>query len=50
MLTVLNQRCLDFGCGQSVAGDVDNVINTALDPVVSLEISSGTISSKLHTG
>jgi hypothetical protein len=44
---MLDERCLDLGSGQSVTGDVDNVVDTSSDPVVALVVTSGTVSSEL---
>ncbi len=47
MLTMLDEGGLDFGRGQSVARDVDNVVNTATDPVVAFMIAAGSVTSEL---
>jgi len=44
---VLDQGSLDLSSGQTVTGDVDNVIDTATDPVVTLVIASSTITSEV---
>jgi hypothetical protein len=47
LLTMLNERCLNLRSRQSVSRNVNNVINTASDPVVAFVIASGTVSSEL---
>lgn len=47
LLTVLEESGLDLGGGQTVAGDVHNVVDTATDPVISVVVTTGTISSEL---
>lgn len=44
---VLNQGGLDLSGGKTVTGNVDNVIDTATDPVVTLVITSSTITSEV---
>lgn len=44
---VLNQGSLDFGSGQTVTTDVNDVIDTSTDPVESLVVTSGTVTSEL---
>ena len=38
---------LNLGGRQTVTGHVDDIVNTATDPVVSLVITAGTISREL---
>jgi hypothetical protein len=45
--TMLDERCLNLSSRQSVARDVDNIIDTTPNPVVPLVVTSGTISSEL---
>ena len=44
---MLDERCLNLSSRQSVAGNVDNIIDTSPNPVVTLVITSSTISSEL---
>ena len=44
---VLDEGGFDFGCGQTMAGNVHDVVDTAADPVVSLVISCCTVSSEV---
>ena len=44
---VLDQGGFDFGGGETVTGNVDDIIDTATDPVVALVITGGTIASEL---
>jgi hypothetical protein len=44
---MLDERCLNLSSRQSVARDVDNIIDTTPNPVVPLVVTSGTISSEL---
>ena len=44
---VLDQGSLDLSSGQTVTGNVDNVIDTATDPVVTLVITSSTVTSEV---
>lgn len=45
--TVLDQRCLNLSCRQSVAGHVHHIVNTASDPVVALVVATSAVSSEL---
>lgn len=45
---VLNEGGLDLSRAETVTADVDNVINTATDPVEALVIATGTIARELH--
>jgi len=45
--TVLDERCLNFCSGQSVARDVDDIVDAASDPVVAFVVTSCTVSSEL---
>ena len=42
---VLDQRRLDLGGRETVAGDVNDVVDTALDPDVSVLVANSTIAS-----
>lgn len=44
---MLDQSGLDLRCGESVPGDVDNIVHTSPDPVVAFMISSCAVASKL---
>jgi hypothetical protein len=44
---MLDKRSLDFSSRQSVARDVDDIVDTPSDPVVTLVVTSGTVSSEL---
>jgi hypothetical protein len=44
---MLNQSGFDFSRRQSVPRNIDDVINTAADPVVSFVISASPIASEL---
>jgi hypothetical protein len=46
--TMLDERCLDLSSRQSVAGDVDNIIDTSPDPVVTFVITPSAVSSELR--
>ena len=37
----------DFGCRQSVAGDIDDIIDTSSDPVVTIVVTAGTVTGEL---
>lgn len=45
---MLDKGSLDLSSGQTVARDVDNVVNTATDPVVSIVIATSAISGELE--
>jgi hypothetical protein len=45
---ILNQCGFDFGSGETVTADVDNVIDTASDPVVTFVVTSSSITSELQ--
>ena len=45
---VLDQRRLDLGRRQTVAADVDDVVDTAADPVEALVITASTVSGELR--
>lgn len=47
---VLDQSSLDLGSRQAVTADVDDIIDTASDPVESFVITTSTVASKLHSG
>jgi hypothetical protein len=44
---VLQKSGLNLGGGQTVAGDVDDIVNTATDPVVTVVVTASTISGEL---
>ncbi len=44
---VLDEGGLNLGGGETVAGDVDNVVDAAADPVEALVIAGGTVTGKL---
>ena len=44
---MLDQGSLNLGSGQAVTGNVDNVIDTAADPVVALVVTSSTVTSEV---
>jgi hypothetical protein len=47
---VLNERGLDLGSGQTVTGDVDDIVDTSADPVVTVVVTSCSISGELDRG
>ena len=47
-LTMLNEGCFNFGRGQSVTGNIDDVINTASNPVIPLMITTSPVTRKLN--
>lgn len=44
---MLNESSLDFGSGKTVTTDIDNIINTAANPVKAFVVSGGTVTSEL---
>jgi hypothetical protein len=44
---MLDEGCFDFGSRQPVPRNIDNVIHTATDPVVTLVVASSTVSGEL---
>jgi hypothetical protein len=44
---VLDQSGLDLSSGQTVTGNVDNVVDTATDPVVALVVAGSTVASEV---
>jgi hypothetical protein len=44
---VLEECGLNLGGGETVTRNVDNIVNTATDPVVTIVITSSTISGEL---
>jgi hypothetical protein len=46
-LTVLDESSLDLSSGQAVTGNVNNIVNTATDPVVTVLIATSAISGEL---
>jgi hypothetical protein len=44
---VLKKGSLNLSSGQTVTRNVDNVVNTATDPVVTIVIAASAISSEL---
>lgn len=49
VLTVLEKSSLDLSSGQTVSRNVDDIVDTATDPVVAIVIAASTISSELYT-
>lgn len=47
-LGVLKQSGFDFSSGQTVPRDVDNIIDTATDPVVAVLVTTSTVTSELQ--
>ena len=47
---MLDKRGLDLGSGQAVAGHVDDIVDTATDPVEALVVATGTVSGELEGG
>lgn len=47
---VLDQRGFDFGGGQTVTGDVDDVVDAAADPVVAVVVTTGSVTCELGGG
>jgi hypothetical protein len=45
---VLNKRGFNLSSRQPVARHVDDIVDTAPDPVVALVVTSGAVSSELH--
>ena len=45
---VLNQGCFDFGGRETVTGDVDNIVDSAPDPIVPFMVTSSPITSELR--
>lgn len=48
-LTVLDERCFNFGSRQTVATDVDDVVDAASDPVVTFVVAPSAVPGKLLT-
>jgi hypothetical protein len=46
-LTVFKEGSLNLSCGKTMAGNVDNVINTATDPVISVMVAASAVTGKL---
>lgn len=44
---MLQKGSLDLGSGQTVARDINNVVNTAANPVVTIVIATSAISGEL---
>lgn len=44
---MLKQRCFNLGSRQPVAGNVDHIVDTAPDPVVSFVIAASSVSCEL---
>lgn len=44
---MLDKSSFDFGSGETVTADVNNVINTAANPIVTLVVTSSSVTSKL---
>lgn len=47
---VLDERGFDLGGGETVAGDVDDVVDTSADPVVAVVVTSGSVACELDGG
>lgn len=47
-LTVLEKSSLDLSGGQTVSRNVDDIVDTATDPVVAVVITASTISGELY--
>lgn len=47
-LTVLEQGGFNFSSRETVARDVDNIVNTATDPVISVLVTASTVTSELQ--
>jgi hypothetical protein len=45
---MLNQRSFDFGCGETMSGNVDDVINTTSDPVIAFVVTSCSVARELR--
>jgi hypothetical protein len=45
---VLDERGLDLSGGQTVTGDVDDVVDTSADPVVAVVVTSGSVTCELE--
>lgn len=45
---VFDKGSFDFGGGETVAGDVDDIIDTASDPVVTFVVTASTVSRELQ--
>ena len=46
---MFQKGCFDFRGRESVAGNIDNVVYTATDPVISFMVSTSAISSELDS-
>jgi hypothetical protein len=44
---VLDESGFDFGGGETMAGDVDDVVDAAADPVVTLVVTSSSVTCEL---
>ena len=45
---MLNKSGLDLRCGESVSGDIHNIIHTTSNPVVAFMISASAVASELQ--
>jgi hypothetical protein len=45
---VLNEGCLNFGGRETVTADINDIINTSPDPVVTFVVTSSPIASELE--
>lgn len=45
---MLDEGCLDLRCGESVPGNVDNIVHAASDPVIAFMIPASTVTSELR--
>ncbi len=48
-LIVLEESGLNLGCRQTVSGNVDDIVDTAADLIVTIVITASTISGELDT-
>lgn len=44
---VLNEGSLNLGGGETVTGNVDNIVNTTADPVITLVVTRSSVTSEL---
>ncbi len=44
---MFDESCFDFCGGQTVTTDIDNIVDTAADPVVAFMITSSSVTGKL---
>lgn len=48
VLTVLEKSSLDLSSGQAVSRNVDDIVDTATDPVVAVLVTTSTVTSELQ--